>query len=492
VSAHRRIPRPAWACAGIAVAVGLLWAAVTPAFWVPDEPVHVGYASEIAETGRVPKPMPSAPVGAESGLRAGGTEEQRVIFDRQPFRVEGRPSWIESDARRFHRAIEAEGIGRYKPGAALYLVNYSPVYYGLEAVPFRLGRNLPLLERLYLMRALSALLGGITVLFTYMFLREALPGRRWAWTVGALAVAFQPLFGFMSGGVNNDTLLYSCSAALFFFLARAFRRGIGMGTGLGIGLSVSLGLLAKSSMLGLVPGAAFGVLVLMWRRVREGEPGPTLRIGAVTAATAAFPYAAWLVLAGTVFGRGSSATGSITGAAEGSLTTMEGRVSYLWQTVLPPLPSMSDKFFTYVPWETYFKGFVGRFGWFEYGFASGWYLPALAIFLGLTVLSLRSLLRSRPAVRRRAGELITYLALGAGLLLVIELAAYSYHVAIPDRYFEQARYLLPLIPLYGGFVALAAIGAGRRWARACGALLVVLAFGHTLFSLLLTVDRFYL
>jgi hypothetical protein len=57
--------------------------------------------------------------------------------------------------------------------------------------------------------------------------------------------------------------------------------------------------------------------------------------------------------------------------------------------------------------------------------------------------------------------------------------------------FEQARYLLPLLGLYGLLVALAARGAGRRWGPAVGAALVMLAMAHGLFAGLLTISRYY-
>ena len=43
-------------------------------------------------------------------------------------------------------------------------------------------------------------------MFVYLFLRELVPSEPWAATVGALAVAFQPLFGFIGSGVTPDTL----------------------------------------------------------------------------------------------------------------------------------------------------------------------------------------------------------------------------------------------------------------------------------------------
>ena len=51
------------------------------------------------------------------------------------------------------------------------------------------------------MRLVAALLAALTTLFVFLFLREVF-AERWTWTVGALAVAFQPLFGFISGAVH--------------------------------------------------------------------------------------------------------------------------------------------------------------------------------------------------------------------------------------------------------------------------------------------------
>ena len=75
------------------------------------------------------------------------------------------------------------------------------------------------------MRLVSALLAALTTLFTFMFLREVLK-EPWTWTVGVLAVAFQPLFGFISGGVRPVALLWTACAGLLFGLARAFAEGL--------------------------------------------------------------------------------------------------------------------------------------------------------------------------------------------------------------------------------------------------------------------------
>ena len=57
--------------------------------------------------------------------------------------------------------------------------------------------------------------------------------------------------------------------------------------------------------------------------------------------------------------------------------------------------------------------------------------------------------------------------------------------------FEQARYLLPLLPLYATAVGLAALGAGRRFGRPLGAAIVVLALAHSVFAQMVVIARFY-
>jgi hypothetical protein len=87
------------------------------------------------------------------------------------------------------------------------------MYYALQAIPYSLVGG-TLLERLAIMRLLSALMARITALFVFLFIREALPGIAWAWTAGALGVALAPLLGFMSSGVNPDAMLYAVSVTL--------------------------------------------------------------------------------------------------------------------------------------------------------------------------------------------------------------------------------------------------------------------------------------
>jgi len=483
------IPRAALLCAVVAAVNGACWAAITPPTWIPDEQSHLGYAQHIAETGR----LPSDPRSARPGEPPGPSEEQSFLSGSMPFAVEGRPSWSPTRAREQRRILESS-LGRSRAGQGLAAGVHPPLYYLAEAVPYRLTSGATLLDRLMAMRLLSALFAGMTVFFTFLFLRELLPGAPWAWVVGALSVAFQPLFGFLAGGVNNDNLAFTASAALFYGVARAFHRGLRPGTGAFIGAAVAVGVLTKASIVGLLPGLVVGLVALVWRAAPAMRLRAMLGIGAALA-TAAVPWIAWVayskaVLAGAPAPAGGLASSSVTAGSNALLR----QADYVWQAFLPRLPGTTSQIPWYPPWEVYFKGFIGRFGWFQYGFASIWYLVALVIFAPIAGLAGLALVRARRALglRGRGAELVTYALMSVGLAVALELVAYRYHTTVNQgAFFEQTRYLFPLLPLYGALIATAVIGAGRRFGPAVGGFIVVLAMGHSLFSQLLTITRFY-
>jgi hypothetical protein len=138
------------------------------------------------------------------------------------------------------------------------------------------------------------------------------------------------------------------------------------------------------------------------------------------------------------------------------------------------------------------NGWIGRFGWLDTAWPDvvyRWARWALVLLAGLAAFATgRSLLRD-GAWRARWPELLSYAVVAIGLLVLIGLASYR---AREDGTFgfQQARYLLPLLPLYGAGVGMAARTFGR-WGPAVAAALVVAAWGHDVLAQLLMVSRFY-
>jgi hypothetical protein len=473
-------------CGAVAIAAAGGWALTTPAGHVPDEPQHVAYAQYLAATGKLPRAVPGGVFSPEEG-----TLFAAVNFNNVAGNATGRPPWTAREDRAIDAALAA-GPGRRPDGAGTNATNNPPLYYGLQAVPLTVASGGDFLDRLLAMRILSVLLAGLAAAFAFLFLRELLPGTPWAWPAGALALAVQPLVGFISGGVNNDAGLLASGTAILWLVARAFRRGLDWPTAIGLGAAFGLGVVTKATVAALAPGLVVALAVLLQRAARGEERQRVLRLAGIAFAVAAAPVVLYVVLNGTVWDRPLWSNG-----VPGSESATGGRpaqpkefLGYLWQFYLPRLPFLADQQVGLPLFNVWFKGIVGRYGWLDTTFPEWVYTAALFVFALPVALAGRALWRGRRALSRRRGEVLAYAALMGGLLLVIAWSGYSGRLS-NGFIFEQARYLFPLAGMYAALIALAARGAGRRWGPAVGATLVVLAGGHALLSVLLVVDRFY-
>ncbi|HWW90950.1 MAG TPA: DUF2142 domain-containing protein [Solirubrobacteraceae bacterium] len=480
----RRIPLVGWVCALAALANGLAWALIVPPFQVPDENAHYAYVQQVAERGTLPRLV--SPEGALS------PREDEILSSLLTFEIAGHadnPAPSTDLQQQVIDGVAKQNLSALGSGDALTATNNPPLYYALQAIPYKLTPGGKVLDKLAAMRFLSALMGALTVLLVFMFLRELLPGSRWAWPAGALLVAFQPLFGFMSGGVNNDDLLYLTGAGVLWAIARAFNRGLTPLNGALIGGFMGVGLVSKLTLLGFVPAVALAVALLA-RRARSRGSVDAGRGLAWAVGLSAAPIAAYVLLNHLVWARSAipGGIGSVSGSA-GRTFRLKEEFSHVWQLFLPRLWMRPQ--FSYSPlWETWFKGFVGRFGWLDYGFPAWVYQFARVISLSVLALAAGELMRRRAAVRRRLGELAVYALAVVGLWVEIGVQSYRYLIA-NGGVFEQARYLLPLLGLYAAVIVLAVRFGGRRWGPVLGAALVVLAVGHNLFAQAITISRYY-
>jgi Predicted membrane protein (DUF2142) len=476
-----RVPRAAWACGAVAWLSAASWSIVMPPFQVPDEPSHFAYVQQLAETASLPTSSSVRYAPEELAALAG--------LDHNEVRGNELRSTISSPAQQqlLEREL-AQSFPRHGEGGAGVAASQPPLYYALQSIPYRLAASGNLLERLALMRLLSALLAGLTAIFAYLFLREALPGVRWAWTVGGLGVALFPLVSFMSGAVNPDSMLCAVSAALFYCLARAFRRGLSTRGAVAIGVVTAVGLLTKLNFIGLVPGLALALTILTRRAVRR-EGRTAYRSLALTGAIGASPvcvYALINILSNHP-GLGLASTGIHQTGEHGSLL---GEISYIWQLYLPRLPGMANHFPGLLTSRLWFDRSVGLYGWLDTTFPTWVYTAALLPAGLIAALCVRALIASRAELRRRIWELLAYAAMGLGVMALVGVDSY---LQISERSggYSEPRYLLPMAVLFGAVLALAARGAGRRWGPAVGALIVVLVLGHDTFSQLLVISRYY-
>ncbi|HTX33298.1 MAG TPA: DUF2142 domain-containing protein [Solirubrobacteraceae bacterium] len=486
----RRIPRAGRMCFLVALVNSVVWGLIVPPFHVPDENAHFSYAQYLAETGKPPPEGAGAPYSAQENTALAALSFFAVIGDPQ---MRGVITPTEN------RTLQAELRQRLSPlsgGGSTSTTNEPPLYYALAAVPYWISPSHNILGRLAFMRLLSALLAAGTALAVFLFLRELVPRWPWAWTLGALMVAFQPMVGFISAGVQGDNLLFLTSALTFWLLTRAYQRGLSEKRAIAIGAVTAAGILSKLTFLSLVPGIALAVLLLGWRDLDRGRVR-AVRLVAIAAATALIPIVAYGILNLTAWHRGSFLAGGTAGAAGSALpsgqhVTLRESLDYIWELYLPRLPFMHREYFPggYPLRTLWLDGSIGHFGWLDYGFPGWVYRLGEWLLVPFGALAAISVFRLRAQVRRWLPLFATFAVMALGLLVAIGYAGIRYQLSTGNG-FAQARYLFPLLCLYGLFTVLVARGAGRRWAPVLAAALFMLAMAHNLFAETLTISRYY-
>lgn len=479
-----RVPRAAWICALVACLNAACWSVITPPFQVPDEPSHFAYVEHLVETGKLQTSVVHIyPEEESEALLNLNYLEVRNHPENHPIATEGEQRTLEQE---LSGPLRRSAAGTSSPETSKGPAE-PPLYYALQTIPYLLGSGGTILDRLELMRLLSALMAGLTALFVYLFIREALPGAPWGWAVGGLSVALLPLLGFMSGAVNNDALLYAVSAAIFYLLARAFRRGLTPQLAVAIGVVSAIGLLTKPNFIGLLPGVLVGLVMLALRAARTDGRTAYQSLGVAVGIPASLVCLYIIInLFSHVPGLGAVSTG---------VHHMKGglfkEISYIWQLYLPRLPGMGTDFPGFSTTSLWFNRSVGLYGWLDTSFPV-WLDRIALILVGLlAILGIHALITVRATLRRRLAELAAYAVMGVGLLALVGAAQYTTKLAGEAAEFFQPRYLLPLAPLLGAALALSARGAGRRWGKPVGTLIVVLFLTYDVFSQLQVISRYY-
>jgi hypothetical protein len=250
---------------------------------------------------------------------------------------------------------------------------------------------------------------------------------------------------------------------------------------------IAVGFLTKTNFIGLVPGILLGLTVLT---VRASRTDGRAAYGSLGIALAIALAPVWLyVLINLLSGHATLGVVSDVLKLKGAHGSILSKASYVWQLYLPRLPGMTN----YFPGLSTTRGLwfnrgVGFYGWLDTSFPS-WVNNLALVPTGILILlCARTLAVSRAALRGRMAEVAVYGTIAIGLLTLIGLSSY---IDSSEGLFADPRYLLPLLPLLGAGLVLAARGAGRRWGPVVGVLIILLFLAHNVFSQLLVAGRYY-
>ncbi len=308
--------------------IGVLYAALTPTWQVPDEPAHYNYVRALAE-------------GRGFPVLEHGDYDQAYL-----------------------ERLKSE---RFPPELPIELVEYEdhqpPLYYLLATPVYLLfgGAVLPL-------RLISVTLGALLLLVVFGTVRAIFPTQPGLALVTIALIAFIPQHVAMTAGVNNDALAELVVGGTLWALVVYVGGDRERDRPWPIGLLLAVALLTKTTAYAVVVVAMVAVLV-RWRRERRAWGWAVGQL-AWMLVPALIVSAPWFIRNGLTYGW-SDPLGLVrhNEIVEGQLRTSEYLALHGWAAYWERA------------WRFTFQSFWGQFGWM------GVVLPA-RIYRGLTLLSI--------------------------------------------------------------------------------------------------------
>jgi len=470
----RRIPPGLGAMLAVSAVLAVTWACVTPAFQAPDEQRHYTYTQTIAERFALPgdPDRPGFSTQVLDGMAAMNADQvagQRAV----------KPEWGPAAERAW--AATQSAAPRDDGGGPSPASTYPPVSYAWEAIGYRMAASGTVFDQLLGARLMSAFWLPFTVLGTWLLAGELFGRRRLLQTVAASVPALAPMVAFISGSVSPDGMLYAVWSFALWLGVRAVKRGVPVKDGLAFFALVALACMVKATSFALLPAALLVVAIGLHSR-RSHAAARVIRLAAIVVVPLVL-ILAWLFAPAQISDTKASAAG----------TNWREMLSYAWQYYLPRVPGQQDYPIRpisggYPLLQVWITQGWGAFGWLEVKWAAWVYRVLGVITVGIGALAVAALWRARRAIDWRVAG---FLAL-ACLSLLAGLHWTDYHqLEAGSRGFMQARYLFPVIAVFGAALAAAVSVVPTRMRAAVAGGTVAGLFVFHLFAIGLVVARFY-
>jgi hypothetical protein len=265
------------------LALSLTYAWRTPAWEGPDENDHAYYASFLAATGAQPTILQSAARTGRPPYEEGSLGHHPPLY-----------YYVLNGVSRLL------GSGDYTP-----CWSPNPAWGTTSPLKWRHGFDEVLVSReiwmLRAQRALSALLGAVSVLLAWLLARSLLPSRPAVAATASLLLACLPQWSWMHGVLDNGNLATVLAGATLLLLVHAMRaRRMRVREGGLLGVLLGTALLTKLTALYLLPvvALAYGWALATWR----GQRAAVLSSAALALALTAAICGAWFVRNTNLYG----------------------------------------------------------------------------------------------------------------------------------------------------------------------------------------------
>jgi hypothetical protein len=290
------------------------------------------------------------------------------------------------------------------------------------------------------------------------------------------------MVAFVSASVSPDGMLFAVWTVALWLGVRCIRRGLRARDAIALVAVVALACSVKPTSYALVPAALLAMALGVLGR-RRHEPRELALIFGGAAVALLVAAGAWLAL-----GRPADTLVSDTVSTNG--TNWRELASYMWQYYLPRTPAQTSFHGVngYPLLQVWITQGWATFGWLEVKFDPQVYRILALVTVGIVGAALVALFRARSRVDRRV---LAFLGVTL-VILLLGLHWTDYHQLKEEgRPFMQARYLFPMVGVFGLTLAAAlSLVPVRVRAAATGVALGGLFVFH-LFALGLVLVRFY-
>jgi len=120
---------------------------------------------------------------------------------------------------------------------------YQPLYYLLEAIPYKLFYKSDIITRLYAMRLFSTLIYLASIFICYLIAMRLTKNFKLS-IVLTIIIGLLPVFGHLTTGINNATLLILLSTLSIYWYIRIIQK-LSLTNGIGLGITLGLGMITK-------------------------------------------------------------------------------------------------------------------------------------------------------------------------------------------------------------------------------------------------------
>lgn len=203
----------------------LVFVSVVPMWHTPDEQAHFAQTAFFVEFGHMPYTGYDLNREIYESERLLGTLRDERGNNKFTYHPEYRIDYSPTVDGKFENRIKDIPISDRKELVKQEAASYPPLYYWLTAIPYGFFYQSDLITRVFSVRMVSIILSLGTAFVCWLIGKRLFPGDNLKAITLSSLVAFQPMFSFVSAGVNSDNLMNLLFTILLYLSLLAIQQG---------------------------------------------------------------------------------------------------------------------------------------------------------------------------------------------------------------------------------------------------------------------------